>query len=191
MLLCTSRQRWGCVGLREPTGEPVEGRLVGVIPTKTSVGGWASRKGAILLPVWLIHVSSRSCLLFVLWVCSRWVWLGEIVVLASLALLVGCSQLDTPNDRSGGCRWCSVCSSKGCSVLVCVLCTLCLLLGCQLCEFSGAVRGARYSISLLGSFSGLLDALGGGGRVYLCAVLFLLRYLAQQQAAWENRPWWW
>ena len=31
MLLCTSRQRWGYVGLCEPTGEPVEGRLVGVI----------------------------------------------------------------------------------------------------------------------------------------------------------------
>ena len=26
------------MGLREPTGKPVEGRLVGVIPTKTS--GW-------------------------------------------------------------------------------------------------------------------------------------------------------
>ena len=51
MLLRTSRQRRGCVGLHEPTGEPVEGRLVGVIPTKTSVGGRASRKGAILLPV--------------------------------------------------------------------------------------------------------------------------------------------
>ena len=38
MLLCTSRQRRGYVGLCEPTGEPVEGRLVGVIPTKTS--GW-------------------------------------------------------------------------------------------------------------------------------------------------------
>ena len=46
---------------------------------------------------------------------------------------------------------------------VCVLCASCLLLGCQLREFSGAVKGARYSISLLGSFSGLLDALGGGG----------------------------
>ena len=57
-----------------------------------------------------------------------------------------------------------MCSSKGCSVSVCVLCTSCLLLGCQLREFSGAVRGAHYSISLLGSFSGLLDALGGGGQ---------------------------
>ena len=28
--------------------------------------------------------------------------MGEIVVLTSLALLVGCSQLGTPNDRSGG-----------------------------------------------------------------------------------------
>ena len=117
-------------------------------------------------------------------------WLGEIVVLTSLALFVGCSQPGTPNDRSGGCQRCSVCSSKGCSVSVCVLCVSCLLLGCQLHEFSGAVRGARYSISLLGSFLGLLDALGGA-RIYLCAVLFVLRSLAQQQAAWENRPWWW
>ena len=38
MLLCTSRQGRGYVGLREPTGKPVEGRLVGVIPTETS--GW-------------------------------------------------------------------------------------------------------------------------------------------------------
>ena len=38
MLLRTSRQRRGYVGLCEPTGEPVEGRLVDVIPTKTS--GW-------------------------------------------------------------------------------------------------------------------------------------------------------
>ena len=38
MLLCTSRQGRGHVGLREPTGKLVEGRLVGVIPTKTS--GW-------------------------------------------------------------------------------------------------------------------------------------------------------
>ena len=48
MLLRTSRQRWGCVGLRGPTGEPIEGRLVGVIPTKTLVGGRASRKGALV-----------------------------------------------------------------------------------------------------------------------------------------------
>ena len=38
MLLRTSRQRWGYLGLCEPTGEPTEGRLVGLIPTKTS--GW-------------------------------------------------------------------------------------------------------------------------------------------------------
>ena len=38
MLLCTSHQRRGYVGLCEPTGEPVEGRLVGILPTKTS--GW-------------------------------------------------------------------------------------------------------------------------------------------------------
>ena len=48
MLLRTSRQRWGCVGLHGPTGEPIEGRLVGVIPTKTLVGGRASRKGALV-----------------------------------------------------------------------------------------------------------------------------------------------
>ena len=36
------------MGLRKPTGEPVEGRLVGVIPTKTPVGGRASRKGALV-----------------------------------------------------------------------------------------------------------------------------------------------
>ena len=101
-------------------------------------------------------------------------WLGEIVVLASLALFVGCSQLGTPNDRSGGCQRCSVRSSKGCSVLVCVLCASCLLLGCQLCEFSGAVRGARYSISLLGTFSGLLDALGGPGIPVRCFIRFAL-----------------
>ena len=35
MLLCTSCQGWGYVGLREPTDKPVEQRLVGVIPTKT------------------------------------------------------------------------------------------------------------------------------------------------------------
>ena len=96
--------------------------------------------------------------------------MGEIVVLASLALFVGCSQPGTPNNHSVGCQQCSVCSSKGCSVSVCILCTLCLLLGCQLCEFSGAVRGAHYSISLLGSFSGLLDALGGAG--YTCALFY-------------------
>jgi len=33
------------MGLREPTGKPVEGRLVGVIPTKTS--GW--EKGGELI----------------------------------------------------------------------------------------------------------------------------------------------
>ena len=42
MLLRTSRQRRGYVGLCEPTGEPVEGRLVDVIPTKTS--GWGKRR---------------------------------------------------------------------------------------------------------------------------------------------------
>ena len=36
MLLRTSRQGQGYVRLREPTGKPVEGRLVGIIPTKTS-----------------------------------------------------------------------------------------------------------------------------------------------------------
>ena len=41
MLLCTSHQGQGYVGLCEPTGKPVEGRLVGVIPTKTS--GWENR----------------------------------------------------------------------------------------------------------------------------------------------------
>ena len=98
--------------------------------------------------------------------------MGEIVVLASLALFVGCSQLGTPNDRSGDVS-CSVCSSKRCSVSVCVLCASCLLLGCQLHEFSGAVRSARYSISLLSSFSGLLDALGGGGGPgYTCALFY-------------------
>ena len=97
-------------------------------------------------------------------------WLGEIVVLASLALFIGCSQLGTPNDRSGDVS-CSVCSSKGCSVSVCVLCASCLLLGCQPHEFSGAVKGAGYSISLLGSFSGLLDALGGGAG-YTCALFY-------------------
>ena len=68
----------------------------------------------------------------------------------------------------------SVCSSKKCSVSVCVLCASCLLLGCQLREFSGAVRGARYSISLLGSFSGLLDALGGQGIPVRCFNRFAL-----------------
>ena len=41
MLLRTSRQGRGYVGLCEHTGEPVEGRLVDVIPTKTS--GWEKR----------------------------------------------------------------------------------------------------------------------------------------------------
>ena len=47
---------------------------------------------------------------------------------------------------------------------------LCLLLGCRLCGFSGVVRGARHSIGLLGSFSGLLDALGGSG--HTCALFY-------------------
>ena len=38
MLLRTSRQGREYVGLRDPTGKPIEGRLAGVIPTKTS--GW-------------------------------------------------------------------------------------------------------------------------------------------------------
>ena len=45
MLLRTSRQGRGYVGLHEPTGKPVEGRLVGVIPTKTS--GLGKREASI------------------------------------------------------------------------------------------------------------------------------------------------
>ena len=45
MLLRTSRQGRGYVGLREPTGKPVEGHLVGVIPTKTS--GLGKREASI------------------------------------------------------------------------------------------------------------------------------------------------
>ena len=53
---------------------------------------------------------------------------------------------------------------------VCLRTLRVVLVTCQLREFSGAVRGARYSISLLGSFSGLLDALGGPG--YTCALFY-------------------
>ena len=55
----------------ESTGKPVEGRLVGVIPTKTwgGTGERASRKkglsqGIIMSPVELVYVSTRPWLVF-------------------------------------------------------------------------------------------------------------------------------
>ena len=45
MLLHTSRQGRGYVELREPTGKPVEGRLVDAVLTKTS--GWEKREASI------------------------------------------------------------------------------------------------------------------------------------------------
>ena len=53
MLLRTSRQGRGYVGLREPTGKPVEGRLVDVIPTKTS--GLGKREASIS------HEGTQDC----------------------------------------------------------------------------------------------------------------------------------
>ena len=70
MLLRTSRQKRGCVGLRKPTGEPVKGRLVGVIPTKTSVGGRASRKGALVACV-IGSCFKSSLFAFCAWNLSR------------------------------------------------------------------------------------------------------------------------
>ena len=138
MLLHTSHQRWGYVGLCEPTGEPIEGSLVGIIPTRTSgwgKGRWTPHKRDNFTGG---HHREQLCCLcnwfmfqFIFgWslVCSECLhWVEKIVSTWSVSQWLECGwvksfscvlvNLMTCKDHSRGGQWCSVSFYRLCTTL--------------------------------------------------------------------------